>query len=104
MTVYFLYQYFKAFISTGCKLPSQRKRNSHMTYLGRRRFLAYVKSSCGVNKCAQRIEGVTPRDFAYIRNRAFRVLTNVPVDSLFVVNTLENFQGVQSVSNHRLQC
>ena len=29
---------------------------------------------------------------------------DVPVESLFVVNTLENIQNVQSFSDNRLQC
>ena len=59
-----------------------------------------------VNKCAPRIEGVTPHNFAYIRNKAF-ACSHVLYECscrFSVVNTLENVQIVQSFSDDRLQC
>ena len=66
-----------------------------MTCLRRRGFWFTYKRSLGVNKCASRIEGVTPHNVAYIAS--FR---DVPVGSLFVVNTLENIQIFQSLRDY----
>ena len=69
-------------------------------------FLA-LRTRGHVNKCAPCIEGVTPHNFTYIRSRplaAFGSFRDGPVDSLFVVNTLENIQIIQSFGDNRLLC
>ena len=78
-----------------------------MTCLSRRGFLFTYKRSHDVNKFAPLIEGVTKTisltlevDHCLLPG-SFR---DVPVDSLFVVNTLENIQIVQSFSDDKLQC
>ena len=56
-------------------------------------FWFTYKRLCYVNKCALCTEGVTPHNFAYVRSKPIVAsLRVVPVDSLFVVNTLENIQ------------
>ena len=85
-----LIQAFTALISTSC---NRRKRNSHVTCLRWRGFLFTYKRSRDVNKCAPRIEGVTKHRFSPILEAPFAASggssTDVPVGSLFVVNTLE---------------
>ena len=70
-------------------------------------FLWFMcKRSHDVNKCAPRIEGVTPHNFAILEvDRALLpgFFMDVPVDSLFVVNSLENIQIVLSFIDDRLQ-
>ena len=71
ITLRFLYQHFTPLISTSCKFSSQTKRNSNVTCLRGRGFWFTNKRSRDVNKCARRIEDVTPHELAYIRSRPF---------------------------------
>ena len=53
-------------------------------------FLVYVEVTW-CERCTSHNEGVTPHNFTYIRSRLFAaswVLKGIPVDSLFVVNSL----------------
>ena len=76
---------------------------------------------CDVNKCMENelaswhvihcpgIEGVIPTDttspiLEIERLQLHGSFRNVPVDSLFVINILENISIVQLISDHRLQC
>ena len=86
--------------------PSQRKRNSHVTCLRRQGFWFAYKRSRDINKCASRIDGVTPHNFACIKVGRLLLpgsFRDVPVDYLYVFNTLVKIQIVQSFSDGQFQ-
>ena len=94
-----LHHHFTALISTSCKFPSQRKRNIHVTWFSYKRSRDVNKWHHALKVSHHTISPIIEVDRLLLPG----FFIDIPVDFLFVVNTLENIQTVQSFSDERLQ-